>query len=208
MSQPSPRVYCTFVELLDDSGRIAADFVASTALEYMVEQPVSSSIIDYVAAVARDVICTATQRQWGYRLEGLGVEENSRLFAVRVLRTSRVPMIVVLGMLAYFDRARSNIFLITEVHACERLILGTLMIAAKYILKANTDHLTWAATSEIFDVFEAARIEREAFEVMEWNLTVSEADLLRHYERLVPLCSDSRMAPPVTSGDAELTRTK
>ncbi|KZV59100.1 hypothetical protein PENSPDRAFT_549752, partial [Peniophora sp. CONT] len=98
-------------------------------------------------------------------------------FAERVLRVSQAPMIVILGLLAYMDRARSGLLILSEVRACERLILGLLMVASKYIYKSNTDHLTWSITSGIFDLYNTARIEREAFEVLQWDLTVSEREL-------------------------------
>ncbi|KAJ3855740.1 hypothetical protein EV368DRAFT_25498, partial [Lentinula lateritia] len=107
-------------------------------------------------------------------------------FVERVLHKVRVKMSEVLATLAYIDRARSFLQISSDTkYPFERVFLGALIVATKFLNDSCIPNMHWAQCSRLFGKHDIGRIEREFLEVLDWDLTLTEEDLLAHYDSLI-----------------------
>ncbi|KAJ3933610.1 MAG: hypothetical protein NXY57DRAFT_998140 [Lentinula lateritia] len=107
-------------------------------------------------------------------------------FVERVLHKARVKISEVLATLAYIDRARPYLQISSDTkYPFERVLLGALIIATKFLNDSCIPNMHWAQCSRLFGKHDIGRIEREFLEVLDWDLTLTEEDLLVHYDSLI-----------------------
>ncbi|KAH8117105.1 hypothetical protein DFH11DRAFT_1542253 [Phellopilus nigrolimitatus] len=106
-------------------------------------------------------------------------------FVATVLRRAEVSFSVVIGALVYIDRARPHLSIAIEEWAQHRVLLGALILASKYLNDASLKNAHWALCTGVFGRRDVFRIEREFLEVLDFELSVKESDLLRECARMV-----------------------
>ncbi|KAJ6462419.1 hypothetical protein DFH09DRAFT_1382723 [Mycena vulgaris] len=68
--------------------------------------------------------------------------------------------------------------------ALERVFLGALIAASKYTNDSTLKNVHWALCTGVFGKRDVGRIEREFLDVLDWELSVGEADLMAHHAGL------------------------
>ncbi|KAI0339989.1 hypothetical protein BDW22DRAFT_1347090 [Trametopsis cervina] len=106
-------------------------------------------------------------------------------FATSVLTKAEVTVPVLLVALAYMDRARPHLQIALEQWACERVFLGALILANKYTNDSTLKNVHWALCTGVFGKRDIGRIEREFLDVLDYELAVTDADILSHYPALM-----------------------
>lgn len=86
--------------------------------------------------------------------------------------------------LVYIDRAKPHLHIGLEQWALERVFLGALIVASKYLNDSTLKNVHWALCTGTFGKRDIGRIEREYLDVLNFELAVSEDDLLSHHQGL------------------------
>ncbi|KAJ7081784.1 hypothetical protein B0H15DRAFT_889951 [Mycena belliarum] len=105
-------------------------------------------------------------------------------FVANILVRAEVAPPTLLTALVYVARARPHLSIALEEWALERVFLGALIAASKYTQDSTLKNIHWALCTGVFGKGDIGRIEREFFDVLDWELRVSEADLLAHHAGL------------------------
>lgn len=187
------------------------------AVDYGLGRPSSSSSSSSpVAAKQRSRNLSRSWQSDKGTLERAAVTE----FVATVLRRAEVTLSVVLGALIYIDRARphlsiaiegpppllpslpvnpkltdGSIFVYFAEWAHHRVLLGALITASKYLNDASLKNAHWALCTGVFGRRDVQRIEREFLDVLDWQLGVSEADLVNVCSAMV---SEGALVRPVS----------
>ncbi|KAJ7706831.1 hypothetical protein B0H17DRAFT_1325634 [Mycena rosella] len=106
-------------------------------------------------------------------------------FVSTVLARAEVTPPTVLTALVYVARARPHLSIALEEWALERVFLGALIAASKYTHDSTLKNVHWALCTGVFGKRDVGRIEREFLGVLDWELGVSEADLMAHHAVLL-----------------------
>jgi hypothetical protein len=128
-------------------------------------------------------------------------------FVERVLDTAEVSITDILVTLVYMRRARAHLSIETEEWALHRVFLGALVLAHKvcrngfivsflgsqnaysgFFQHSNDSTLrnvSWSYATDIFGARDIGRMEREFLDVLDYELSVTEAELLDLHETLV-----------------------
>ncbi|KAJ7154171.1 hypothetical protein C8R46DRAFT_1006125 [Mycena filopes] len=106
-------------------------------------------------------------------------------FVQTVISRAEVTAATVLTALVYVARARPHLSIALEEWALERVFLGALITASKYTNDSTLKNIHWALCTGVFGKRDVGRIEREFLDVLDWELGVSESDLLAHHEGLL-----------------------
>ncbi|KAF9645743.1 hypothetical protein BDM02DRAFT_3080647, partial [Thelephora ganbajun] len=105
-------------------------------------------------------------------------------FVWRMICTSRVSAAVVLVALVYIKRAKPHLRITAERWACERIFVGALVLAGKYLNDKMMKNIIWARCSGIFEHRDIGRMEREMLDILDWDLSVHEEEILAHQKYL------------------------
>ncbi|KAJ3730173.1 hypothetical protein C8R42DRAFT_649440 [Lentinula raphanica] len=168
--------------------------IHSPALLQLVDVKLSRQIIDYVVDCVADTVDFAMGRaslplsRKPSRRSTLG---KFTTFVTTVFTRAEVTMPVVLSSLAYIDRAKPHLHIALEEWALERVFLGALILAAKYLNDSTLKNIHWALCTGVFGKRDVGRIEREFLDVLNWELHISEENLLAHYDGVY-----TAIAPP------------
>ncbi|KAK7455196.1 hypothetical protein VKT23_011069 [Stygiomarasmius scandens] len=155
----------------------------SSALLSLVDTKLSKPIIEYVVDCVADTVDYAMGRP---PVRGRQASRRPELakftnFVSTVLTRAEVTTPVVLATLVYIDRAKPHLHIALEEWALERVFLGALVIASKYLNDSTLKNIHWALCTGVFGKRDVGRIEREFLDVLDWELSVSEEDLLVHH---------------------------
>ena len=116
-------------------------------------------------------------------------------FATGVIERAEATVSDILVALVYIQRARPYLSVQTEDWALHRVFLGVLITASKYTNDSTLKNIHWAMVSGTFGKRDIGRIEREFIEVVDWDLAVTEADLLLVRESLLHLIPSQSTTP-------------
>ncbi|KAI1782890.1 hypothetical protein LXA43DRAFT_851720, partial [Ganoderma leucocontextum] len=105
-------------------------------------------------------------------------------FANDVIRSAHVTTPVILVSIVYVNRVKPRMQIALEQWAYERVILGALVVAQKYLNDAAMKNVHWALCTRIFGKGDVGVIEREFLAVLDFELSISEADLLAQHSVL------------------------
>jgi hypothetical protein len=105
-------------------------------------------------------------------------------FVTNVLERAEVSISVVLASLVYIDRAKPHLHIKLEEWACERVFLGAVMLASKYLNDSTLKNVHWALCTGVFGKRDVGRIERELLDVLDFELGILEDDILSHHDGL------------------------
>ncbi|KAJ7485113.1 hypothetical protein B0H11DRAFT_1150759 [Mycena galericulata] len=106
-------------------------------------------------------------------------------FVSTVLTRARVSPPTLLVALVYISRVRSHLSVAAAHYILERVFLGALVVANKYMEDRPLKNIHWAMATGFFGTHDMERIEREFLSVLDWELGVREADLMPHYRGLL-----------------------
>jgi hypothetical protein len=106
-------------------------------------------------------------------------------FVTNVLTRAEVTTPTLLAALVYIDRAKPHLHIGLEQWALERVFLGSIIVASKYLNDSTLKNVHWALCTGVFGKRDVGRIEREYLEVLNFELGVSEGDVLSHHNGLL-----------------------
>ncbi|KAJ6597672.1 hypothetical protein DFH09DRAFT_1243924 [Mycena vulgaris] len=150
------------------------------ALLQLVDIKLSRQVIDYVVDCISETVDHALERTPS---RGRAPTRSPYLpkfttFVRTVLSRAEVAPPALLTALVYVFRARPHLSIAIEEWALERVFLGALIAASKYTNDRTLKNVHWASCTGVFGKGDVGRIEREFFEVLDWELGVGEADLM------------------------------
>ena len=127
-------------------------------------------------------------------------------FAIGVIQKSQVTLPVILVALVYIGRSRPHLFIELEQWASERIFLGALVVASKvsfestweyfffhrsadgllvqYVNDTSPKNTYWAAWTGVFGKRDVGRVEREFLDVLDWELSLRESDIIAQHNLL------------------------
>ncbi|KAH9928454.1 uncharacterized protein BXZ73DRAFT_90542 [Epithele typhae] len=170
----------------------------SPALLELVEVDMSRSLIEHVVDTVAETVDYALGRPSSSR-RGRSLSRSTEHtkflnFVTDVLHKAEVKVPALLVTLVYIERAKPHIQIALEQWAHERVFLGALILANKYLNDSTLKNVHWALCTGVFGKRDIGRIEREFLDVLDFELSVSEADLLAHHDALLAV---ARPAVPV-----------
>ncbi|KAJ3739286.1 hypothetical protein DFH05DRAFT_540965 [Lentinula detonsa] len=107
-----------------------------------------------------------------------------RLFVKNFLPRSNVTMPIILSSLVYIERAKSRLLRCVTINELEvkKIFLVAMVLASKYTNDVNLHHLMWEECKMIFGAPEIAYFELTFLACLRWNLRLSDADIMEHYD--------------------------
>ncbi|KAK7030411.1 hypothetical protein VNI00_014155 [Paramarasmius palmivorus] len=159
----------------------------SPALMQLIDIKINRPVIEYVVDCVSETVDYAMGRSSPPR--GRASTRRPELqkfttFVTNVLTRAEVTTPVVLASLVYIDRAKPHLHIALEEWALERVFLGALIVASKYLNDSTLKNVHWALCTGVFGKRDVGRIEREFLDVLDWELQITEDDLLSHHAGL------------------------
>jgi hypothetical protein len=109
-----------------------------------------------------------------------------------VLSRAEVEVPVVLATLVYLNRAKPHLHIALEEWANERVFLGAIIVASKYLNDSSLKNVHWAVCTGVFGKRDIGRIEREFLDVLDFELSITEDDIMTHYDAIMSLLAPTR----------------
>ncbi|KAF9462688.1 hypothetical protein BDZ94DRAFT_1322343 [Collybia nuda] len=172
----------------------------SPALLELIDIKVSRPVIDYVVDCVAETVDYAMGRPTSSRGRSTSrrpEHEKFTTFVNNVITRAEITTPTILASLVYINRAKPHLHIALEEWALERVFLGALIVASKYLNDSTLKNVHWALCTGVFGKRDVGRIEREFLDVLDFELSVTEDDLLSHHDGLsaVTLTSHSHRAP-------------
>ncbi|KAJ7633284.1 hypothetical protein FB45DRAFT_744919 [Roridomyces roridus] len=195
----------------------------SPELLQLVDVKLTKPVIGYIVECVSETVDYAMVRSSSRRKQASRSTyvDSFTSFASTLLERAEVKTPTLLVALVYVARARPFLSIALEQWALERVFLGALICASKYTNDATLKNVHWGLCTGVFGKRDVGRIEREFLEVLDWELGVTEADLLAHHEglvrvaavprrprRLMPVLPSSSYPSPPTTPTRTLYATK
>ncbi|KAM5536493.1 hypothetical protein V8D89_009770 [Ganoderma adspersum] len=161
----------------------------SPALMELIDIEMGRSLIEHLVDTVIETVDYALGRP-SSSSRGRSVSRHSEhskflKFVTDVIQKAEVKVPAILVALVYIDRAKPHIQIALEQWANERVFLGALILANKYLNDSTLKNVHWALCTGVFGKRDIGRIEREFLDVLDFELSVSEADLLAHHDALL-----------------------
>jgi hypothetical protein len=102
-----------------------------------------------------------------------------------VLARAEVGIATLLVAIVYVDRAGPHLQIAVEQWALERVFLGALIVASKYLNDVTMKNVHWAECTGIFGKADISLIEREFLEVLDFELRVKEDSIMLHHRAIM-----------------------
>ncbi|KAG5642928.1 hypothetical protein DXG03_001879 [Asterophora parasitica] len=174
----------------------------SPALMELIDLKLSRPLIEYVVDCVVDTVDFAMGRPSTSRGRPLSRRpEHAKFttFVTNIITRAEVTTPTVLASLVYIDRAKPHLHIALEEWALERVFLGAIIVASKYLNDSTLKNVHWALCTGVFGKRDVGRIEREFLDVLDFDLSVSEADLLSHHDSLYAVALSSQSHRPSRS---------
>ncbi|KAI8581759.1 hypothetical protein K450DRAFT_230994 [Umbelopsis ramanniana AG] len=176
--------------------------LALASMEQLVKQPINSKITLLVVDKLREAIRCSNQR-----LEDSFTRRRASplyevlksinapyvpplsVFIKDLVRRSNVSTGTVIVSLVYIDRLQKKLPEATQgIHcACHRVFLAALILSAKTLNDSSPKNRHWARYANCFPLAEVNLMERQLFLLLDYDLSVSENDLLEVCMPLIDL---------------------
>jgi hypothetical protein len=157
----------------------------SPVLLELLDVKLSSPVIDYVVDCVLDTVDYALGRP-ACPKQDLAARRGKNpafvTFVNNVITRAEITTPIVLASLVYIDRAKPHLHIALEEWASERVFLGAIMVASKYLNDSTLKNLHWALCTGVFGKRDVGRIEREFLDVLDFQLGIAEDDLLSHHD--------------------------
>ena len=123
------------------------------------------------------------------RSTGRSSEKRSEFaeFLAKLLYAAEVKIATLLVTLVYIRRCKPHLTIETEGWAFHRVFLGALILASKYTNDSTLKNRHWAIATGLFGKRDIGRIEREFLDVLNWELAVSESNILDLHDSIMAL---------------------
>ncbi|TCD65926.1 hypothetical protein EIP91_001994 [Steccherinum ochraceum] len=164
----------------------------SPAILELLDIKISRTLIDYIVDCTCETVDHALGRSVG---SSRTLRKANHQFVTDVIHKAEVKLPVLLVALVYIDRARAHLEIAIDQYAFERVFLGGVILANKYLNDSTLKNVHWAMCSRIFRTRDIGRIEREFLDVLDFELGVSEADVLSHHATIMSLQHPQRTCP-------------
>ncbi|KAF9793427.1 hypothetical protein BJ322DRAFT_128192 [Thelephora terrestris] len=178
----------------------------SIKLLQLLDLQIARDLIEHVVQSTAEVINFALGAPTTSASRGRTVSRTSKYseftqFVSDVIARAEVTVSDILVTLVYIQRARPYLSVQTEEWALHRVFLGALIVASKYTNDSTLKNIHWAMITNTFGKRDIGRIEREFLEVLDWDLAVSEADLLVVRDSLLHLLPAQHTASTVVRSE-------
>ncbi|KAG6868804.1 hypothetical protein C0993_010102 [Termitomyces sp. T159_Od127] len=167
----------------------------SPALLELVDLKITRGILEYVVDCVVDTVDFAMCRPsstHGRPLSHRPEHAKFTTFVNNVISRAEVSTPTLLATLVYIDRAKPHLHIALEEWALERVFLGALIVASKYLNDSTLKNVHWALCTGVFGKRDVGRIEREFLDVLDFQLGITEDDLLAHHDGLSVVAASSR----------------
>ncbi|KAJ3732549.1 hypothetical protein DFJ43DRAFT_1073079 [Lentinula guzmanii] len=106
------------------------------------------------------------------------------LFVQNFLPRSNVTTPIILSSLVYIERAKCRLLRCVTIDELEvkKIFLVAMVIASKYTNDVNIHKLMWEECKMVFGAQEIAYFELTFLACLRWNLRLSDADIMGHYD--------------------------
>ncbi|KAL1740586.1 hypothetical protein HDZ31DRAFT_67800 [Schizophyllum fasciatum] len=159
------------------------------AIADVLKVPVNRAVIDYIVDVTVDTVDFALGRSSALKRGRSSRRDQKRVaftdLIARVIARAEVPITVVLVLLAYIDKCKPHLRVASDAYVHERIFLGALIVAAKYLNDCSPKNGHWARYTAEFSKADICLIEREFLAVLDFELGFREDDLLLHCDALL-----------------------
>ncbi|KAJ8522896.1 hypothetical protein ONZ45_g621 [Pleurotus djamor] len=168
--------------------------IHSQAIMDLIDVKISRSLIDYMVDCVAETVDYAMGRPTpssSYKGRAARRSEYTKFttFVTNVITRAEVATPVYLAALVYIDRARPHLHIALEEWALERVFLGALIVASKYLNDSTLKNVHWALCTGVFGKRDVGRIEREFLDVLDFELSVTEEDILTHFDDIANVTS-------------------
>jgi hypothetical protein len=153
-------------------------------LDIEVSRPVIEYVVDTVVDTVDYAMGRPTSSARGRSLSRNKEHSTFTTFVTNVIERAEVSISVILTALVYIDRAKPHLEIAHEEWACERVFLGAIILASKYLNDSTLKNVHWAISTGVFGKRDVGRIERELLSVLDFELGIVEADLMGHHDGL------------------------
>ncbi|EIW60331.1 uncharacterized protein TRAVEDRAFT_145635 [Trametes versicolor FP-101664 SS1] len=169
----------------------------SPALLELIEISLGRNLIEHIVDTVAETVDYALGRP-SSSTRGRSMSRHSEQtkftkFVTDVISKAEVKVPALLVTLVYINRAKPHIQIALEQWAHERVFLGALILANKYLNDSTLKNVHWALCTGVFGKRDIGRIEREFLDVLDFELGVSESDLLAHHDALLELSHAPRL---------------
>ncbi|TCD65928.1 hypothetical protein EIP91_001996 [Steccherinum ochraceum] len=167
----------------------------SQAILEMIETDMSRTLIDYVVDTVVETVDYAMGSASSSRGRSISRRNDHAKFSkfvTEVLQKAEVKVPALLVTLVYIHRAKPHLQIALEQWANERVFLGALILANKYLNDSTLKNVHWALCTGVFGKRDIGRIEREFLDVLDFELGITESDLLSHHAHLMTLIHPHR----------------
>ncbi|EKM54987.1 uncharacterized protein PHACADRAFT_160926 [Phanerochaete carnosa HHB-10118-sp] len=169
----------------------------SPAVLELLDVKMSRTLIEYVVDCVVETVDYAMGRPSSSRGRSSSRQQQHSTFlnfVNNLLTKAEVKVPVLLVALVYIDRAKPHLQIALEQWACERVFLGALILANKYTNDSTLKNVHWALCTGVFGKRDVGRIEREFLDVLDYELTLHESDLLSHHDAIMSIVAPARFA--------------
>jgi len=176
---------------LHPASLVDSTFHSKAVLE-LLDLPISRNLIELLAKVTVDTVAFAGVSPSSSKNRGRPHLRGAKHvafteFISNVVARSEVTISVLLVTLVYITRSRPYLSIEAEEWALERVFLGALILAAKYTNDSTLKNIHWALVTNVFGKRDIGRIEREFLDVLDWDLAVTESEILEHHSSIITL---------------------
>ncbi|KIY45092.1 hypothetical protein FISHEDRAFT_20572, partial [Fistulina hepatica ATCC 64428] len=157
-------------------------------LTELLELDVSRDVIQYVIDCTIDAVDFALGRASTSSRGRTPCRSPAKIdfinFVTRIVTRAEVTISVLLGALVYISRVRPYLRIHLEDWAYERVLLGALVCASKYLNDSSPKNAHWAIYTGVFGMRDVGLVEREFLTVLDFDMAISEADLVALHHQL------------------------
>ncbi|KAL4246707.1 hypothetical protein ABKN59_008439 [Abortiporus biennis] len=165
----------------------------SPAIFELLDVNLAQTLVEYTVDTVIEAVHCALLHGSGLSTYGRHLaREQFSAFVRSVLHKAEIQMPVVLVALCYIDRARRYLRIAVEEWATERVFLGALVLAYKYVNDSTLQNYHWAFCTGVFGSRDIGRVEREFLDVLDYDLSVTEKDILAHHCPIMSLIVGSQ----------------